>query len=605
MKKRYLLYTLICLFIPTVVFAATTTSEEIAPIFIFSFLIGLFQNIMIVIPLLKLKNYFYKDNYSFISYFVVVLVNILGSFIFNEAMLAFSFMSIFLIGFPVIIITNINSFKAIDPTNVDQSKVIAGSGAPIVMKCLKCNNILKLTDKFCEQCGENVQGNNVKVEERSKDDTPVDFKNFSLIYKKDEETLIKEIINDEMKNMGLDVKSKLIPSSERLRFIILDIIFCILLFIYIGLIFYHIYYVVYPIGLIVLLIFFFKKNKFDLSKYLYKEVKSRPDEDIDNIIGAVKENLVPKFTLVPRIILPILVVIVSLIIFRNPIIFYEKIEGGYAMRFYFTGWTSLTKASIPEKYKGENVISLRGNAFSNMPLLKEVYLPDTITEIRGEAFKNDFSLKKVHLPANLNYLGGESFYNCYSLIDVNLTHEMPLTEIKGSTFENCSSLKTIVIPDTVTRIGGHAFHSDSNLEYVDISELSDLIEIGSSAFRDCTNLKQIILPPNTSINSNTFKGNRTIISRYGEVKTLYDNDSFVMKKGDSANYRIQNIGDVYINYYDYYKKGKDATIIVSTDKIDTITVIDERKKVLNYTTGEYLLFKMNSDHSVTVSYHIN
>ena len=35
------------------------------------------------------------------------------------------------------------------------------------------------------------------------------------------------------------------------------------------------------------------------------------------------------------------------------------------------------------------------------------------------------------------------------------------------------------------------------------------------------------------------------------------------------------------------------------------TVIDERKKVLNYTTGEYLLFKMNSDHSVTVSYHIN
>ena len=103
------------------------------------------------------------------------------------------------------------------------------------------------------------------------------------------------------------------------------------------------------------------------------------------------------------------------IIFLKPKILYEKVDNGYAVRYYAFGLTNFKTATIPETYKNEKVVSLRGNTFSNMPFLKSVKLPDTITEIRGQAFKNCKRLTDVNIPENLEYLGGGAFYNAKSI----------------------------------------------------------------------------------------------------------------------------------------------------------------------------------------------
>ena len=309
--------------------------------------------------------------------------------------------------------------------------------------------------------------------------------------------------------------------------------------------FFHFPIATYLIGLIVLIVSFILTRKYTLIKHLKKQLKARPNEKVSNIVMTAKSTLVPDTSGRFLMIGIIVALILPMLIFINPRIMYEKMEGGYGVRFYTFGITNFTTATIPEKYKNENVISLRGNTFSNMPFLKEVKLPDTIVEIRGQAFKNDRNLVKVNMPSNLNYLGGGAFYNCSSLTSIEIPDTVTymggeifynarslksvklsenITEIRGSSFENCSSLEYIVIPDKVTRIGGHAFYGNSSLSKVVISINSQLAEIGSSAFRMCNNLYEITIPIGVYVNERAFKESPTIKRFYNGND--YKNDNY-------------------------------------------------------------------------------
>ena len=532
MKKRYLLYLLICCLIPTAVLANSSSGSifDDFSFFIYAPFISLFHLVFIVLPITSKGEMDTAFKSGLKTYIILVIINILGCIILQDTWFFISFFSVFVIGFPVMFIGSSRGFyfgkKVTDPTNIDPAKLIKGyTSVPVVIKCLNCKSEIKLENKFCPNCGAEIKDNNIKVEGPKQSEQLITIKDMNILYAKSEDDIIKSLIDDAIKKQGFEINSKLVPKKEKSRFIVLDIIFSILVFLFIGLVFYHVDYYIYLIGLIILVLFYFKKEKFDINKYLIKEIKARPEEQIENIVGATKEFLVPKFNIISKVVLPILVVIGSLILFKSPHIFYEELEDGYAMRFYFTGWDSLTKASIPEEYNGKKVISLRGNAFSNMPLLKEVTIPESVYEIRGQAFKNDYSLKKVNLPKGLKYLGGESFQNCISLEDVNLEVDTPLDEIKGNTFEGCKSLKEITVPDSVTRIGGHAFYNAKSLSEVYITENSQLTEIGSSAFRLCSSLKRIKIPAITSVNSKAFKESPTSVSRYGE-STDYTDDYY-------------------------------------------------------------------------------
>lgn len=358
---------------------------------------------------------------------------------------------------------------------------------------------------------------------------------FDPIFSLTEDACVESFINREMQKAGITDVKGLIPDEVLRRKNILNIIFAGLIYIYISLIFFHFPVATYVAGLIILVVYAILTSRYKLMKYIKKEIKSRPQEKISNIVMNVKTTLVSDYSGKLKIALILVAVAGALITFAKPRIMYEKADGGYNVRFYTFGLTNMTKAEIPETYKGENVVGLRGNTFSNMPLLSEVTLPDTITQIRGQAFKNCVSLRYVEMPEKLEYLGGGAFYNCVSLEGIDLPDTLTylggesfygcssltyarlsvgLTEIRGNTFEECSRLVRIEIPDGITRIGGHAFYGNSSLSEVVISSDSSLREIGSSAFRRCDSLREITLPRGVYINERAFKETYARISYY-------------------------------------------------------------------------------------------
>ena len=340
----------------------------------------------------------------------------------------------------------------------------------------------------------------------------VHTEDFDPLFAMSEEDSVEGFIKREMQRAGITEEQNLIPEDMLRRKNILNAVLAVLLFVYISLFFFHFPMKTYVIGLIILVVYAFLTSRYQLIKYLKKEIRSRSQEKISNIVMNVKASMVPDYSKKLKWALMAVAVAGSLLLFCKPRIFYEQAYDGYYVRFYVYGLTNMTTATIPDTYQGEKVVGLRGNTFSNMPFLTEVTLPDSITEIRGQAFKNCRSLESVTLPENLTYLGGEAFYHCSSLKEVNLP--AGLTEIRGNTFEECSSLQRIEIPDNVTRIGGHAFYGNTSLEEVVISPDSKLQQIGSSAFRCCDSLREITLPRGVSVNERAFKETPVRIDYY-------------------------------------------------------------------------------------------
>lgn len=340
----------------------------------------------------------------------------------------------------------------------------------------------------------------------------VHAEDFDPLFAMPEEDCVEGFIKREMQRAGITEEQNLIPEDMLRRKNILNAILAVLLFVYISLFFFHFPMKTYVIGLLILVVYAFLASRYQLIKYLKKEIRFRSQEKISNIVMNVKASMVPDYSKKLKWALIAVAVAGSLLLFSKPRIFYEQADDGYYVRFYVYGLTNMTTATIPDTYQGEKVVGLRGNTFSNMPFLTEVSLPDSITEIRGQAFKNCRSLERVTLPKHLTYLGGEAFYHCSSLEEVNLP--VGLTEIRGNTFEECSSLLRIEIPDNVTRIGGHAFYGNTSLEEVVISPDSKLQQIGSSAFRCCDSLREITLPRGVSVNERAFKETPVRIDYY-------------------------------------------------------------------------------------------
>lgn len=428
-----------------------------------------------------------------------------------------------------------------------------------IVVCPNCRHSIIKEDKFCSYCGKEIVINNdYNV---TKSNVTVKPSDFDSMYSKNEDELLELFIKEELRKANVNINTNLIPEAILKRKNKLNLIFSCLVFVYVSLIFFHFPIYTYIIGLIILFIFNKVTKKYNFIKYLKKEIKSRPNEKISNIIMNTKNTFIIDSNKTFRIICVMIAVILPMIIFINPRIFYEEVKGGYAVRFYTFGVRNFETAVIPDSYKNKPVLALRGNTFSNMPFLRKVELPNTIIEIRGQAFKNNRNLVEVNIPNKLEYLGGGSFYNCTSIISITLPDTLTylggesfynakslksitlsnnITEIRGSTFENCTSLEKIVIPDSVTRIGGHAFYSNTSLKEVSLTENSKLEEIGSSAFRLCDSLTKITIPKDTYVNYRVFKESPTKVLRFGEVN--YGNLI------DESKYKYNGFKYVYFNY---------------------------------------------------------
>ena len=441
---------------------------------------------------------------------------------------------------------------------------------------------------------------------------------FDSKYGLPEKMMLEEFIKELSQKAEFDLKTKDMPEQAYKRKKIYHILFSVLLFVYISTIFFHFPLLTYIIGLIILIILFFMTRRYNLMKYLIKEIESRPSEKILNIIMNVKESLVPNDFRKVNIVSTLIAIVLPLVIFSSPRIIYEKADGGYAVRYYTFGLTNFKTAEIPEMHKNEKIVALRGNTFSNMKFLETVKLPETIKEIRGQAFYNNINLLNVNIPKELEYLGGGNFTNCTKITSIILPDTLTeiggesfmnasnlkevklpknLKEIRGNTFENCTSLTSIEIPDSVTRIGAHAFRGNTNLTNVYISENSKLEEIGSSAFRECYDLDEITIPPNVYVNERAFKGNGTDIKIYGE-------ENF-----DSSDYDDDYEQPVYIkdyesSYNDFNLNGNYKTTSIDFGNIDIVHHLNSYQESTIYISG-YISNdgRYKGDFSMYVTYY--
>lgn len=449
-------------------------------------------------------------------------------------------------------------------------------------KCPKCGNIIDITTNFCQSCGEKISiGSPSSESPTPKEETHEEVKeyvrttDFDPMFLLSDNEMIETVINKYLEKAKISKDTRLLPKDllqKKTRFYA---ILCVLVFIYITMIFFHFPVLTYIIGAIIILVLALITRKYNITKYIKKEIKARPSEKISNIIMTTKENLVEDKTKKLIVVGIVVAVVAPLLIFKDPKILYEKMDNGYGVRFYAFGLINFKTAEIPSSYKGQPVISLRGNTFSNMPFLTKVTLPDTITEIRGQAFKNDILLKEVNIPINLEYLGGGAFYNCRSIISITLPDTLTtmggevfknassletiklsenLTEIRGNSFEECTSLKEVTIPDKVTRIGGHAFYGNTSLSTVTFTENSQLKEIGSSAFRNCSSLYTITIPKNAYVNFRAFKESPTSIRYFGygqRSKFIYVTPDDLPSEVVSADYGTVYIKVDEVNYINY------------------------------------------------------
>lgn len=515
--------------------------------------VSIHMSVFVLKPLSKIIS---KDdsNKTFWTLFIIraVILIIFDLFITTSIALVDFFM-VFIGAFLIVpIATVINKKKNGESILEGIKPIVNSSSVSEPLKCSNCGEILNSNDNFCTSCGKKV--NQSESVEKQVEKVRVLPSNFDSMYQLNEDKLLETFLNKELKKANIS-ETKLIPLEILKRKKIFNLIFSGLLFIYLSMIFFHFPIMTYFLGLVLLIGFFIATRRYNFMKYLKKQVKARPNEKISNIVMSVKNSFVEDNSKLLFLSTILLAIGLPLIIFQSPKIIYEHVEGGYAVRFYAFGLSNFKTVNIPSEYKGEKVVSLRGNAFSNMPFLESAVLPDTIKEIRGQAFKNDISLVSVKLPSNLEYLGGGSFYNCSTLKSINLPNTITfiggetfynatsldevvlppnITEIRGDTFEYCSSLKSINIPDSVTRIGGHAFYSCSNLKEVTLTENSKLQEIGSSAFRLCDSLYEITIPKNTIVNMRAFKESPTVVKRFG--LTDEENDEYSFNNSFDYNY---------------------------------------------------------------------
>lgn len=655
--KKILFITL--LLIPNIVFASEGESDMdiVAAIFMEAF-VSLHMSFFVLKPLSAM---FFKENSKkgfWIMFATRAAVLLFFDFFITTNIAVIDFFAVFVGAFLVVPIcsaitrTPINrkSNQVIASKNIIQTIPQQDPIKGIELKCAKCNTTLQISDKYCPTCGAPFDGNNVVVSQNTDAIVQVSPKvtvllgDFDKVYSLTENELVEEFINRELIKAGIDKSAKLIPSDILKRKNILNIIFSILLFVFVTLIFFHFPIATYIVAIVVLFIFYKVTRNYDLVKYLKKQLKARPKEKISNIVMSTKNTLVIDNTRRHFAVCLLIAVILPIIIFYNPKIIYEKVDGGYAVRYYIWGVSNFKTATIPETYKDENVVSLRGNTFSNMFFLESVELPNSITEIRGQAFKNCYKLSNVNMPKKLEYLGGGAFYNASSITEIELPDTLTelggeafynatslkyiklsnnLEEIRGDSFKYCTSLKSITIPDSVTRIGAHAFYGASSLSEVLITENSDLKEIGSSAFRRCSSLRNIIIPNKTYVNERAFKESPTIIKRYDSIKKeiVEDQESIQNEKKEKKKKEIEwlkediqnNIIEMII---DNGQKRESNYIMFHANYSKNVIVINDYEILMTYNpsisadkTGAALLFdvdnynKHNSNFDIGVDYY--
>ena len=168
--------------------------------------------------------------------------------------------------------------------------------------------------------------------------------------------------------------------------------------------------------------------------------------------------------------------------------------GDYAFR----SCTGLSSITIPN-----SVTSIGRNAFEQCTNLTNIEIPNSVTSIGDYAFYGCSGLTSIEIPNSVTSIGIGVFGYCTGLSSITIPNSV--TKIKKSTFQYCSGLKSIEIPNSITEIGENAFCYCDTLANIEIP--NSVISIGKEAFSSCDDITNLTIPKSvTNIGSSAFAG---------------------------------------------------------------------------------------------------
>ena len=231
--KKILLLTLLML--PFQVFASTGSVSEAIMTQLFT---TIHMSIFVFFPIANVLSEEGELKSLFIKLFVTraIILLVFDLFI-PEVMTAIDFFAIFIGAFIAVPICSVITKKS--PFKLKTKPV--QNPVNVIKKCQNCGATLNADNKFCASCGtkiEEVLIQSVKPQ-------------YDSIFDLNENAMVEEFIDRELKKANIDRNTKLIPREVLKKKKILNVIFSILLFIYISLIFFHLTkkiesYVLYP-----------------------------------------------------------------------------------------------------------------------------------------------------------------------------------------------------------------------------------------------------------------------------------------------------------------------------------------------------------------------
>ena len=397
------------------------------------------------------------------------------------------------------------------------------------------------------------------------------------LYLKSEDEILTGIVNSELEKRGFDVKKDSLTHFEKkkLTSTLISGPINLIIIILFRVFHYGVFWATVLIGISFLIWRKFQKS--DLSSFLIKEIKSRPDEKFSDVIAPQLYDKCSNQKWMRLGILAACTFLIPALLFLKPHIFYEDAPDGKYVRFYTEGLMDSETLVIPDAIDGIPVKGIRGDVFNSTGLVS-VTLPNSIDTIRGHAFEGCSALVSINLPTNLRSIGGHAFDGCTSLAHVDFPQT--LTYIGGYAFNGCwrltindfpsemdsiggyafcgcksiteitlprnltaihafcfssTRIESVTIPASVERIGEQAFsvtdlkellfEENSNLKRIGsrafyMTDLTEVVippsvkEIRGSAFRDCLSLKSAKIPTDCDLADKVFKDSPTTVERY-------------------------------------------------------------------------------------------
>ena len=281
-----------------------------------------------------------------------------------------------------------------------------------------------------------------------------------VMYNQSLQKLATDVIKEELKEHDFKVTDS-IPTVE-IRKSVIALIYGVLLFVAGVLYLFRVSIAgagfIWVVSTILFLVAISKVNMYGM---LYKEFNARPDENMEFIISSFIQNKTNRvvFT-VARLAVIFFAFVVPFMLFGTPKLYYEKVDGGYGIRFY-AGNDFPEEVVIPDTYNGEPIVNIRGNVFKGCKGIKKIVLPNSLKTINGHAFENTPDLEEVVLPESLESIGAYAF-NKSGIKTINIPSGVK--EIEAYTFANDPNLTKVTGTESIDRIGTYAFYNDISLQ---------------------------------------------------------------------------------------------------------------------------------------------